>query len=211
VVPVDVVLELVRLGGPPHPHVMGVMVDAVARGTARTLPPPSGTLYEVERTEAGPWRLMRLLKPDGEATSDAGAVPCYRRVFGRSTECPQCPVRQLGAEGQAMAVIAGESEPFEAQLVVARATRDGAATVSAFPVDGTAYTLLVQARVDHLAHHAKLTERERELLRMLLLGRSLGDVATVVGITARTAKYHQQNLLRKLGADSRLDLFRLLL
>ena len=33
----------------------------------------------------------------------------------------------------------------------------------------------------------------------------LGD-----GITARTAKYHQQNLLRKLGAESRTDLFRLL-
>jgi len=211
VIPVDMVLELVRLAGPPRPLVMGVMVDAVAQGTAQPLSPAQGALYEVQRSAGGPWRVLRHLTPDGEVLADGGAVPCYRRGFGRSTECPQCPVRPLKGAAKATAVLRDEGEPFRVHVVTARARGEDAATVTAIPVDGGAYGALVQARIDYLAQVAKLTTREGELLRLLLLGRSLADVATVVGITPRTAKYHQQNLLRKLGADSRVDLFRLLL
>lgn len=58
---------------------------------------------------------------------------------------------------------------------------------------------------------ARLTEREREVLELLLLGRSHEDIATVLGISERTSKFHQSNLLVKLGAESRLDLMRLFL
>jgi DNA-binding CsgD family transcriptional regulator len=47
------------------------------------------------------------------------------------------------------------------------------------------------------------------VLDLLLLGRSLGEIATALQITPRTAKFHQANLLEKLGADSRFDLLRL--
>jgi len=88
---------------------------------------------------------------------------------------------------------------------------DSEATRASRPGGDELYSALVSARVAHLAQQAKLTQREKDLLTLLLMGRSLDDVAVVTGITARTAKYHQQNLLKKLGADSRLDLFRLLL
>jgi DNA-binding NarL/FixJ family response regulator len=58
---------------------------------------------------------------------------------------------------------------------------------------------------------ARLTEREREVLDLLLLGRTHQDIAAVLGISERTSKFHQANLLLKLGAESRLDLMRLFL
>jgi DNA-binding NarL/FixJ family response regulator len=56
---------------------------------------------------------------------------------------------------------------------------------------------------------ARLTEREREVLDLLLLGRTHEDIAELLGISERTSKFHQANLLTKLGAESRLDLLRL--
>ncbi len=58
---------------------------------------------------------------------------------------------------------------------------------------------------------ARLTEREREVLDLLLLGRTHDDIATALGISERTSRFHQQNLLKKLGAESRMDLMRLFL
>jgi DNA-binding CsgD family transcriptional regulator/PAS domain-containing protein len=70
---------------------------------------------------------------------------------------------------------------------------------------------LLQQRVDELCARSRLTPREREVLQLLLLGRTDSDIATAVGITSRTARFHASNVLGKLGADSRLDLFRILL
>ena len=70
---------------------------------------------------------------------------------------------------------------------------------------------LLKAKVEALADQASLTDRERSVLAALLLGGSLGEIAKSLGITARTVKFHQQNLLGKLGADSRADLLRLVL
>jgi len=70
---------------------------------------------------------------------------------------------------------------------------------------------LLRARVDRLSQEAELSPREREVLDLLLLGRSSDEIGTVLGITARTAKFHQANVLQKLGADSRMDLLRLFL
>ncbi len=62
-----------------------------------------------------------------------------------------------------------------------------------------------------IVDHARLTAREREVLELLLLGRTHEDIAHVLGISERTSKFHQTNLLAKLGAESRLDLMRLFL
>lgn len=53
---------------------------------------------------------------------------------------------------------------------------------------------------------ADLTPREQEVLRMLLDGLSNGRMATRLGVTTRTVKYHVTNVLRKLGASSRISL-----
>lgn len=73
------------------------------------------------------------------------------------------------------------------------------------------FAALLDARVRDLAARSHLTVREREVLDLLVLGRSAADIALVLQISPRTVKFHQQNVLEKVGADSRLDLFRLLL
>lgn len=65
------------------------------------------------------------------------------------------------------------------------------------------------SRRDELLQRVALTAREREVLELLLLGRTHEDIAEALGISERTSKFHQANLLAKLGAESRLDLLRL--
>lgn len=69
---------------------------------------------------------------------------------------------------------------------------------------------LAQSRRELVLRDAGLSEREREVLDLLLLGRSHDEIAAVLGISPRTSKFHQANILEKLGADSRVDLVRLL-
>jgi DNA-binding NarL/FixJ family response regulator len=68
---------------------------------------------------------------------------------------------------------------------------------------------VLKARRERQVAHARLTAREREVLDLLLLGRTHSEIGLALGIAARTAAYHQANILEKLGADSRLDLLRL--
>lgn len=70
---------------------------------------------------------------------------------------------------------------------------------------------LVRRRVDELAEEMHLSSREREVLDLLLIGRSNEEIGTVLNISTRTAKFHLANLLQKLGVDSRNELMRLFL
>lgn len=190
--------------------VMMVMVDAVASGgPSLPLVPALGVLYEVSIDGEGrPERLLRALSPERLLKIDTTA-PCYR-MHGKDRPCEDCPVNGLRKENPSTVVRLVSHTPFQAELLSARRVRDDVATVTIVPIDQRVYGGLVQARIEALAAKAKLTERERHVLALLLMGRTLEDVASAEGITARTAKYHQQNLLRKLGAESRTDLFRLL-
>ena len=72
--------------------------------------------------------------------------------------------------------------------------------------DGT-----LEQRIARLARSAALSPREHEVLQLLLLGRNYAEIGTALQITPRTARFHQHNILEKLGAESRLDIVRLLL
>jgi DNA-binding NarL/FixJ family response regulator len=49
----------------------------------------------------------------------------------------------------------------------------------------------------------ELTDREREVLRLVVAGLPNKQIAATLGITERTAKFHLSSLMRKLGASSR--------
>jgi DNA-binding CsgD family transcriptional regulator len=66
-------------------------------------------------------------------------------------------------------------------------------------------------RMHVVAEQVKLSPREVEVLELLLLGRNSKEIGVALDISARTARFHQSNLLAKMGADSRLDLVRALL
>ncbi len=62
--------------------------------------------------------------------------------------------------------------------------------------------------VGALVQRGQLTARERDTLELLLKGAQNVEIAEHLGISANTVKYHMRNLLRKLGFETRTDLFR---
>lgn len=54
-----------------------------------------------------------------------------------------------------------------------------------------------------------LTEREREVLDQLLVGKTSKEIAKALAISPRTAEAHRHNLLRKFGVGSALELIRM--
>jgi DNA-binding NarL/FixJ family response regulator len=52
-------------------------------------------------------------------------------------------------------------------------------------------------------HNVRLTEREREVLREIAIGRTDKEVARSLAIALSTVKTHVRSILDKLGVDSR--------
>jgi DNA-binding NarL/FixJ family response regulator len=96
-------------------------------------------------------------------------------------------------------------------IVSVRAIGNSEIAMSRWSLGRKLLSALTAARIDGLASDAKLSTREAEVLGLLLLGRSTSDIAHEMNLVARTVKYHQRNVLLKMGAESRFDLCRLLL
>ena len=60
------------------------------------------------------------------------------------------------------------------------------------------------AGADELARFG-LTEREREVLRLLAAGQSNPEIARTLFISAKTASVHVSNILAKLGVSGRVE------
>lgn len=56
--------------------------------------------------------------------------------------------------------------------------------------------------------HATLTEREREVMRHVVVGMSNRDLAELLGLSQRTIETHRQSVMKKMGAASLPDLVR---
>jgi DNA-binding CsgD family transcriptional regulator len=53
---------------------------------------------------------------------------------------------------------------------------------------------------------SRLTKREREILRLMALGKSAGQIAKELNISTATAETHRKNVKNKLGAKNSFDL-----
>ncbi len=62
------------------------------------------------------------------------------------------------------------------------------------------------AAPDPLTDQVSLSPRERDVLRLVVEGRRNAAIATELGISANTVKFHVSNLLHKVGAASRAEL-----
>ncbi len=133
---------------------------------------------------------------------------CYEALYGRETACEGCPAfLPLGKEPRKTVVRHDDA----LQIVTAQRMEDGAVRMGVRRIEHTTLSELIRAKLDTLAEQAGLSSREKSVLELLVMGRSAAEIAQVLRITTRTDKYHQANILEKLGADSRLDLMRLLL
>lgn len=64
------------------------------------------------------------------------------------------------------------------------------------------------ALADGADPYESLTDREKQVLKLVAEGRSNKEVAEELGISVKTAMTHREHLMEKLGAHSRTDLVR---
>jgi DNA-binding CsgD family transcriptional regulator len=166
--------------------------------------PASDYDYEVSDFADGAFKLRSLWRL-GTGPAQANGT-CHEILHQRTLPCDGCPLRiQSGPR-----VLVRNLTHDEYELTSATIENNLARlTVRRLPAE--ALTALVHARLGELSADARLSKRESDVLRHLVDGRSLNDIAVALGISARTVKFHQANLLQKLGVDSRTDLMRLVL
>jgi PAS domain S-box-containing protein len=137
---------------------------------------------------------------------------CFEVLQRRSTPCPDCPVLRAASEPWPRTTIRRRKEkPESFEIVTAEILDTTSVRLSVRAISETTLAAIHNAKICELGDRARLSERERSVLTYLVMGRSLEDIGKVLDISARTVKFHQANVLEKLGADSRVDLVRLIL
>jgi len=150
--------------------------------------------------------LMDVTMPDG---SGLDAVPTLLhehegvKVLVLSMQDDPRYVRaafEAGASGYVLKE-AADTEVVDAVRTVARGDR------YVHPALGAR---LVAAEVEERrrADQDPLSEREREVLRLLALGHTNQEIATMLYISVRTAETHRAHIMQKLGLSSRAELVR---
>jgi DNA-binding CsgD family transcriptional regulator len=84
----------------------------------------------------------------------------------------------------------------------------------ALPLDITHHNTSIVERLqkendflrENLHKYSRLTERERDILKLTCLGKSSQEISEYLFISPTTADTHRRNLKKKLGANSIYDL-----
>lgn len=166
---------------------------------------PGMEVYEICST-GDAFGELRFRWPGGTA-----GEMCFTSRYDRARPCPHCPARELRPGERARTGVIRMTGEAWYDLVTARYVGPTVARVGVMRVTEDALSELLETRILRMAEEHELSERERVVLHLLLLGRSLREIGETLKISIRTVKFHQTNVLRKLGAQSRMDLLRVLL
>ena len=92
------------------------------------------------------------------------------------------------------------------QLVTAiRKVASGGAFISAEVAEQLALGAMPDAEA---APHGRLSDREFEVLRLLVAGHTVTDIAAKLNLSGKTVSTHKARLMEKLGIDNQADLVR---
>ncbi|GLY06625.1 LuxR C-terminal-related transcriptional regulator [Actinoplanes sp. NBRC 101535] len=105
----------------------------------------------------------------------------------------------LDAHDDAIRPIAERVAALDGHLRVSSTPTWGSQIDITIPLDAPAFSGTIDDQQD-------LTERERDVLRLVVTGAANQEIAHTLNISINTAKYHVANLLRKFGARSRAEL-----
>jgi DNA-binding CsgD family transcriptional regulator len=166
--------------------------------------------YVISGSRADFGQLLSVTTPTGQCQLTGAATErCYSMIHGFDAPCANCPAL-LAANDSTSHTMARQIEGRDGAYEVVTAEPHGSAVrVRLRRISERSLTAIYESKVRALASAAQLSERERAVLTYLLMGRSLADIATILNISTRTVKFHQSNVLEKVGADSRADLVRL--
>jgi len=155
---------------------------------------------------------IRIAYDTGSRRSELEGQRCFEVLHQRDTPCSSCPVLSGVQEGwPRTAVFRHSQEEPGFQLITAEPLDADHARLSVQSLSDALFRQLVHAKVRALARAAGLSERERRVFELLVSGSELKLMADQLGISVRTVKFHQANLLRKLEVDSRAALLRLII
>ena len=172
---------------------------------------PQAYVVDLARGRLG--RLLRVVA--GDAAPDDGL--CYQQLRGRDRPCVGCPWLDRGVRGDVeLALVdvgagASDQRATVCNRVVGGRMRESSVEIVSLSASESAIARLCASRLDQLATRHGLSVKERAVLELLVLGRTQAEAGEALGIAPRTVKFHQSNLLAKLGAESRTDLLRVLL
>jgi DNA-binding CsgD family transcriptional regulator len=159
--------------------------------------------------DVGTVKAVRFLDPARDASSFVGRpLAVLLEVLGVDDAEP---TSRAAVETSPYVAIFLPASDCSFRVVMAHAVDEITVRVTVRCIDSTLLSDLVEAKMARIADAKGLSERERQVLRLLLRGRGVEDIATMLEIAPRTVKFHQANVLQKLGADSRLDLLRVVL
>jgi DNA-binding CsgD family transcriptional regulator len=189
-----IVFRCCRVAGPPLAAKLGNAM-LLARMACRLLETPALEYLFVVAPLPERWRrLLRFLGVEAHAIGEVGLGEAKRTL------------------------LAADWRPFSIAAVLDRAAaaseRAELAPLveDAWPApESTNLSAVIAQRIAERARVNGLSRREQEVLHLLVLGRSTAEIGVALHITPRTARFHQTNVLDKIGAESRLDVIRLLM
>ncbi len=113
------------------------------------------------------------------------------------------PVLRAGARGYVLKQAVSE------ELVAAIRTVYGGAPFLSSSATGILLTgYCQQSRDKPEADDSNLTQREREVLRLVAEGRTSQEIADLLGLSKKTVMCHRANMYQKLGTHNRAELIR---
>lgn len=170
-----------------------------------SVPPPADVLrFDIDTTPASFGTVCHC----APGTPVEVGSKCYDALFGHRAPCSDCPAMALPVGGAATDIY---HHADRYHVVRSRWMSADVASIELTAIDDALARELLQAQLTSLAERGGLSPREQHVFELLVLGRTLVEIAEILGIAERTVRFHQANVLGKLGADSRLDLLRLLL
>jgi two-component system, NarL family, response regulator NreC len=150
--------------------------------------------------------LMDVVLPDKtgiEATPDVLAEAPDAKVLVLSMEDDPTYVREAFAAGASGYVL---KEAADTELVTAL-KQVAAGESYVHPALG-ARMVAAEAEASARAEEDPLSDREREVLRLLALGHTNQEIARMLYISVRTAETHRAHIMRKLRLTTRAELVR---
>jgi two-component system response regulator NreC len=112
-------------------------------------------------------------------------------------------VREAFAAGASGYVL---KEAADAELVAA--VREVASGGSYVNPELGARMVAAEVKARAAAEADPLTDREREVLRLLALGHTNQEIAKLIYVSVRTAETHRAHIMQKLGLNTRAELVR---
>jgi PAS domain S-box-containing protein len=205
---VTLVMNIAHIGTGEQAAAVGTVIASRAQEPLALPCAEHDEYYEIS-SQSGTVGTLRYLWSPRRVDADTVGQPCYVGLYGRTEPCVHCPAFTDGKPGEVRSGVVQLGNVDGFGLVTAEFTEQRV-RVNVRRISRGEVNELVRARIDLLAEEGGLSGRERSVLALLIEGKSADDIGEALGISPRTAKFHQTNILQKLGVDSRLDLFRLL-